>query len=157
MALGYLRRVPRPFAGAAWEAGASVDLFSDIAQHHYARLAMSDEFGYATLGASPVARGEWKVRGVSIINRLSVPLANVVLFPYANAKMAAFSDARFASPSSVRGFDESISYRAGPPTSRSLTWTYRLSWLRYVSSDTRTFAQQSLSLQIGMPRSRRGK
>ena len=156
-AIGYLRRIPRRLAGGAWHMGGRVSAFSDVAQHDYPRMRISDEFGYATFAASPALRSTWRVQGVTLANRLSVPVASFVLFPYANAKMATVGDLRFAGPSRVRGFDEAISYRAGPSTSRHLTWTYRVSWLRYVAADVRTYAQQSLSLEIGMPRGSAGR
>jgi hypothetical protein len=149
----FVRGAPRRTGPVEWTFGADLTGHVETTQHQYAGPFGSDDvFGFLTIGAGPVVRTRYRLSHATIVNELAVPLANLVDFPYANAKMNGDQvKLSFASLDKLQAFDDAVSYRVGAPGKPSVTWTYRLSYLRYLFADARRVAHQSLSMTLDLP------
>jgi hypothetical protein len=148
----WLRAVGAPGA-TSWMVGPDLSLLADVAQIQFKRSGFSDEFGYGLIGLAPALRTGRNLRGGRLTNDFAFTTFGFIDSPWANLKAHPHHlDLKFVGPSSLLAFDEALSYCIACDRSRSLTWTWRLSILRYADAgDTRRFARQSLSVTANMP------
>jgi hypothetical protein len=133
--------------------GANLSILADITDQPYGMpFDATDQFGYGAITLGPALRSTFHVRHATVTNDATVPLVDAVELPYANLRMEGGVHLHLRTVATVQGLTDAVSYHIGGDGARNLTWTYRVSFLHFAAAQPRTFARQSVSMTINLPR-----
>jgi hypothetical protein len=148
----YARRIRGEDSATSVHAGLNLVGVSQSVRHEYAGpFARSDYFGFIVVSAGPAFRLQKRWDRGTLANHVTLPLLSSVNYPYSSAGANDNDTFRFATLDRFQALTDELSYRRSRPGTRGIVWRYRLSYLRYRHSDSRSFVQQSIGAELCLP------